>query len=133
MALVRLLGPIDLVDDSGAVHSPRSALRRTMLALLALHTSKVLTADWLLENLWGGQPPDSGLRALRFHISQLRKELGAADLIETGDASYRLTLSPEQVDVLTLDGAASAARGEVDRGAAADMYAEVLARWRGAP
>ena len=53
-----------------------SALRRTLLALLAMHAGEVLSADWLLEHAWGGEPPESGLRALRFHISRLRRELG---------------------------------------------------------
>ena len=36
MVLVRLLGPVDVIDSSGSVHSVGSALRRTLLALLAL-------------------------------------------------------------------------------------------------
>ena len=93
MVQVRLLGPVDVVDDLGTVHSPGSALRRTLLALFGLHATKVLTADWLMENVWAGEPPESGRRALRFHISQLRKELGDGDLIETRPGGYRLVLA----------------------------------------
>ena len=133
MVQVRLLGPVDVVDDLGTVHSPGSALRRALLALFALHATKVLTADWLMENVWAGEPPESGRRALRFHISQLRKELGDVDLIETRPGGYRLMLAAEQVDALAIDLAARNARQQGDRSLAADMYAEVLNTWRGEP
>jgi DNA-binding winged helix-turn-helix (wHTH) protein len=60
MVLVRLLGPIEVVDDSGVVRPIGSALRRTLLALLAMRAGEVLSADWLLEHGWGGEPPESG-------------------------------------------------------------------------
>ena len=133
MVLVRLLGPVDVVDGSGAVRPIGSALRRTLLALLALHTGKVLSADWLLEHAWQGEPPDSGLRALRFHISRLRKELGEANLIETRPGGYRLVISATEVDVLAIEGVARHAWHESNPSLAADAYSAALAMWRGEP
>jgi DNA-binding SARP family transcriptional activator len=72
MVLVRLLGPVDLIDGAGTVRSPSSELRRTLLALLALRAGEVVSSDRLMEDLWDGEPPESGLRALRFHVSRLR-------------------------------------------------------------
>ena len=92
----------------------------------------MLTADWLLEHAWGGEPPASGLRALRFHISRLRRELGNG-LIETRPGGYRLAISSEQVDALVVEAKAMTARRESDRNLAADLLAEVLGMWRGAP
>jgi predicted ATPase/DNA-binding SARP family transcriptional activator len=133
MTAVRLLGPIDVVDDSGTVFAPASPLRRTLLALLALHAGELLTVDWLLEHAWSGDPPESGPRALRFHVSQLRREIGAADLIQTRPGGYRLAVSEAHVDALAVEERARAARRERDRSVAATMYSDLLAMWRGEP
>ena len=130
---VRLLGPVDLMDDAGIVRSPGSGLRRTLLALLGLRAGEVLSADWLLEHTWGGAPPESGLKSLRFHIHRLRDELGDDGLIETRPGGYRLALSTERVDALAVEAMVERARQEADRGLAAEMYGEVLAMWRGVP
>ena len=100
MALVRLLGPIDVVDGSGAICRTGSARRRTLLALLALRTGEVLSPEWLLEHGWAGEPPESGLRALRFHVSQLRKELDGTLRIETRPGGYELVGGADVVDSL---------------------------------
>jgi DNA-binding SARP family transcriptional activator len=83
MVVVRLPGPVDVVDGAGNVWPPASPIRRTLLALLALRPGEVVSGDWLLDHAWNAEPPESGLRAARFHISQLRQELGVDDLIET--------------------------------------------------
>ncbi|HZX55298.1 MAG TPA: winged helix-turn-helix domain-containing protein, partial [Ilumatobacteraceae bacterium] len=133
MVLVRLLGPVDIVDGFGA-HPPGSPLRRTLLALMAIHAGKVVTSDWLMEHAWNGEPPQSRLRALRFHISRLRKELGEGDLVvETHPGGYRLAVSADEVDALAADVRARAAKRESDPSLAAEEYADVLALWRGVP
>ena len=90
MPTVRLLGPIDVIDDHGVVHTPGSPLRCTLLALLALQPCTPIDTEALLDRMWDGRPPASGLRALRFHISRLRCELGISDLIVTVGSAYRL-------------------------------------------
>ena len=89
MALVRLLGPIDVLDAGNEWHSG-SALRRTILALLGLHAGQVLSPDWLMEHVWGDDQPESGLPALRFHVSKLRKEVGDAVPIVTRPGGYQI-------------------------------------------
>jgi predicted ATPase/DNA-binding SARP family transcriptional activator len=133
MVVVRLLGPVDVVDSSGSVHAPDTALRRTLLALLAMRAGEVLATDWLLEHAWNGRPPGSGSPALRFHISRLRRELGESIPIDTSPGGYRLAVTADQVDALAVEGKDRAARGENDPAVAAEMYAEMLAMWRGAP
>lgn len=133
MVVVRLLGPVEVIDDTGTAHPVGSALRRTLLALLALRAGQMVRADWLLEHAWEGEPPESGLRALRFHISRLRYELGEDGVIETRPGGYRLAVSADQVDALAVAGMADAARCEVDPHLAAEVYADALAMWRGEP
>ena len=55
--LIRLLGPVDVVDDDGNVHGSTSAIRRTLLALFAIHAGRVLSADWLLEHVLEWRSP----------------------------------------------------------------------------
>ena len=117
----------------GAARSPGSTLRRTLLALLAIHAGQVVTSDWLLEHVWDGEPPESRLRALRFHISRLRKELGDCAVVETHPGGYRLAVSAEQVDALAAEIRAKTVKREPDPSLAAEAYADVLALWRGAP
>ncbi len=133
MVVVRLLGPVDVVDSSGTVRAPDSPLRRTLLSLLAMRVGEVVAADWLLEHAWGGEPPDSGAQALRFHISRLRKELGDSAPIETRPGGYRLAVTDEEVDVLVMESKARSARLEHDCARAVEKYTEALAMWRGAP
>jgi predicted ATPase/DNA-binding SARP family transcriptional activator len=131
--LIRLLGPVDVIDDDGAVHGSKSAIRRTLLALFAIHAGRVLSADWLLEHVWNGAVPESGYRALRFHVSQLRRELGTLDLVETCPGGYRLRVSPGDVDTGVVESLGRAAREQADDGRAAQLCAQALASWRGEP
>ena len=133
MLVVRLLGPVEVVDGDGVPRVIGSALRRTLLALMALRAGEVVTADWLLERAWDREPPESGLRALRFHISRLRNELGTEEMIETRPGGYRLAVPADQVDALAVERMAEAARHEGDPNLAAEMCGEALAMWRGAP
>ena len=130
---IRLLGPVDVVGDDGSVRRSGSALRRTLLSLLALRPGQVLASDWLMEHLWGEDQPESGLRALRFHVSQLRKELGAIVPIDTRSGGYGLDVSRAAVDALVFEDQARQARTEIDDEQAVDLSAKALGLWRGAP
>ena len=66
---IRLLGPVDVVGDDGSVRHSGSALRRTLLSLLALHPGQVLAPDWLMEHVWGEDQP--GLRVARLAVPRL--------------------------------------------------------------
>src|SRR3954468_8641125 len=98
MVVVRLLGPVDLIDGAGNVRPPASPIRRTLLALLALRPGEVVSGDWLLEHAPNGGAPESGWDALVFHGCRLRKELGVDCLIETPPGGYRVAVPAAQVD-----------------------------------
>jgi len=100
MALVRLLGPVDVLSDDGSERQSGSALRRTILALLGLHAGQVLSPDWLMEHVWGDDQPESGVPALRFHVSKLRKEIGNAVPIVTRPGGYQMDVPRASVDAL---------------------------------
>ena len=49
--------------------------QRALLAVLLLHAGEVVSADRLIDDLWGERSPAGGLNALQVHISRLRKAL----------------------------------------------------------
>ena len=113
--IVRILGPVDVVDTAGRVWVPGTSMRRTLLTLLALEAGRVVEAERLLDMAWNGDPPSSGLSSLRFHVSKLRQDL-PADLIETVPGGYQLHAT---TDVRL-----------VEQGVAG---LELLSHWRGEP
>jgi DNA-binding SARP family transcriptional activator len=127
---IRLLGPIEVIDDTG----PRllgGQKQRAVLALLALDVGRVISTDRLIDALWSERPPRTAMTSLQNFVSLLRRELGA-DLLETRSPGYVLCVEPEQVDVeqFRRDIAAAASLRAEERVAAFDA---ALARWRGSP
>src|ERR1700754_3177169 len=118
--LVNLLGPIEAVTDDGAVGLGGSK-QRAVLAMLALQTGATVSADRLIDGLWGEHPPASALKLVQLYVSHLRKALGE-DLIATHGRGYELRLARHDVD---------AARFERLRARGAAR--EALRLWRGSP
>jgi len=108
-------------------------LRRTLLALLAIHRGEVLSPGWLMEHVWGDDQPDSGVRALRVHISQLRKECGEIAAIETRPGGYQLDLPTGSIDAGIFEELASQARFEPDDLRSVELCDQALGLWRGEP
>ena len=93
----RLLGPLEAVDDDGtpvALGGPRP---RALLALLLLHPNEVVSADRLIDGIWGEAPPASAPNALQVHVHGLRNALGA-DRIVTRPRGYLLRVEPGELD-----------------------------------
>ncbi len=70
----RILGPLEVVEQGRALPLG-GARQRTLLALLLTHANEVVSADRLIDELWGATPPQSSDNALQYHVSQLRKAL----------------------------------------------------------
>jgi DNA-binding SARP family transcriptional activator/streptogramin lyase len=135
----RLLGPLEVFDGTRAVVIG-SGKRRSLLAVLLLHRNEVVSADRLIDELWGARPPPTAAKGLQVYVSQLRKELqNGADrdgVLVTRANGYLLVLGPGDVDVHRFERAVDAgeralAAGELDR--AAERLREGLALWRGPP
>src|SRR5450755_4508965 len=95
----RILGPLEVVD--GDCLLPLAGTKqRALLAILLLNANETVSSDRLIDELWGGQSPESGRTALQVRVSQLRKALGGAgDAIDTRAPGYVLRLEPEQLDL----------------------------------
>src|SRR5579862_8269675 len=113
---VRLFGELEAV--AGGVPVPvRGAKQRALLALLALRPGQAVSADKLIDVLWGDGQAANPANALQAQIGQLRRTLGPASVITTG-SGYALDAGPGDVDVvrfehLVAQGRRLAAAGEM--------------------
>ena len=98
---VRLFG--ELEAWAGGVPVPvRGAKQRGLLALLALQRGQPVSADRLIDALWGDGQAANPANALQAQIGQLRRTFGAAAIV-TSDAGYALDVRPDQVDVVRFE------------------------------
>ena len=112
-----------------------------MLAVLVHARGEPVAADTLMERVWDGEPPPTGLDTLQSYLSRIRGRLGQA----VGDRAgverpsprlYRLRVAPEDIDLLCFqrlrdEAGAAGARGERERAVGLLRAAEEL--WRGEP
>ena len=131
---VGLLGPVEM-SDAGRGFGITSAKQRGLIALLALNAGTVVSADRLIEGLWGEGAGGDALNALRHHVSRLRKQVGA--MLVTRASGYLLDLEPDQVDALQFARLLTDARTGLQQDQTHDEVAATLRRalvlWRGAP
>src|ERR671928_254484 len=129
-----LLGPL-LVSRDGAPLPLGGPKLRTLLAILLLDANKTVSADRLVDSLWGESPPETARNTLQVYVSQLRKLLSPGTL-ETAPPGYRLVVDPETVDLLRFERLAVRGRTALaagDAATAAQELAAALALWRGPP
>src|SRR3954471_23041288 len=86
----RILGPLEARDRDRPLPIGRGR-HRALLALLLLHRNAPVSAERLIDALWGPQPPVTVATLLHGYVSKLRKALGH-ELIATEPAGYTLTL-----------------------------------------
>ena len=59
---IRVLGPLEASIDDHPV-AIGGAKQRAVLAMLGLEANRAVTAERLIEGLWGDEPPASALRS----------------------------------------------------------------------
>ncbi|MBV8221269.1 MAG: AfsR/SARP family transcriptional regulator, partial [Solirubrobacterales bacterium] len=148
----RILGPVEVCDGDRTVGFG-SERQRALLAILLLHANEVVSADALIDDLWGERPPPTALRTLQAHVSRLRKVLdtnGAglpeADAEPAGTSSrgllvtrghgYLLRVAPGDLDLDRFTGMVEQGRQALAAGdpeEAARILGAGLALWRGPP
>ncbi|HEX4323730.1 MAG TPA: BTAD domain-containing putative transcriptional regulator, partial [Gaiellaceae bacterium] len=128
----RILGPIEALVDgrSAALGAPK---QRALLALLLINRRRVVTAEQLIDGLWGEAPPASALQSLQVYVHGLRRALGG-ERIETAGRGYRVVADEEELDLDRFERALERGRAALEAGRAddaADDLREALAVWRG--
>jgi DNA-binding SARP family transcriptional activator len=119
----RILGPLE-VADGGRTLRLGGARQRAVLALLLTRPNQVVSADRLVDELWGAAPPRTAANTIQQYVSQLRRLLGA-DRITTRPPGYALRVEAGELDLQRFEVL-------VRRGDPAAL-GDALALWRGAP
>lgn len=133
---LRVLGPLDVIDDDGRTVTLGGPKERRLLAALAVHLDQPVSEARLCDALWGDDPPATATKTLQSYVSRVRKALGAgAELwIESVESGYALRCPPGSVDTSEVESLVGEAREAVGRGeleAAAELLRDAEARWRG--
>ncbi|WP_244515406.1 AfsR/SARP family transcriptional regulator [Actinopolyspora xinjiangensis] len=114
--------------------------RRTLLALLLLSAGKVVPREQLVEQLWGGAPPQGETNALQAHIARLRRDLErcfgpgeGARRLSTSTFGYSLHVEQGELDLEVFDTLRLTARqvADADSPAATEMLQQAVELWAG--
>ncbi|MEU8288970.1 BTAD domain-containing putative transcriptional regulator [Micromonospora sp. NPDC048905] len=121
-----VLGPLAVATDDGEPVVVPGAKVRALLADLLTNRNQVVSADRLVDDLWGADAPANPLGALQVRVSQLRKALndaepGAREVVESRPPGYLLRTATVDADRFA----------ELARSSDADRLAEALGLWRG--
>jgi DNA-binding SARP family transcriptional activator len=132
----RILGSLEVVCDERPIPL-KPAKARALLALLLLEPGRPVSADRLIDELWGDEPPESAGVSLRVLVSRLREALaavGASEVIVTRTPGYALNIASDQIDAQRFEARLARGRGELGAGdapSAAATLRDALALWRG--
>ncbi|WP_436838652.1 AfsR/SARP family transcriptional regulator [Nocardia nova] len=110
-----------------------------MLALLLLHSNKVVRLDAIIDELWGNDPPVSAVRTAQTYIYQLRRHFSqempeAVGTLVTHSTGYQLRVAPGHLDLETftqLLGRGRAAMAADEPEVAAHTLRQALELWSG--
>src|SRR6185437_9050005 len=131
-AQFRILGAVEVLVDGtpAALGAPK---QRAVLAMLLVNRRRVVSADALVDGLWGESPPASAVQSLQVYIHGLRRALGA-ERIETAGRGYRAAVSEDELDLDRFERGLERGRAALEAGRAEDATDELrqaMALWRG--
>jgi DNA-binding SARP family transcriptional activator len=131
----RVLGRLE-VADGGRPIELGGERQRALLAILLLGRGEVMSADRLIDDLYGADPPPTAPKSLQAHISRLRKALGPGAPLQRAGSGYVLDLSgsgldAERFSLLLDEGRDALAAGRAEE--ARQHFESALALWRGPP
>jgi predicted ATPase/DNA-binding SARP family transcriptional activator len=133
-----LLGTLAVwTEDSGLVAVPEAKVR-ALLADLLLHLGRPVSADRLIDDLWGDDLPVHPGGALHSKVSRLRQALenaepGSSELVVFRPPGYLLQLEGDAVDERRFAALVRRAGATGDPRGRAAVLADALALWRGPP
>jgi DNA-binding SARP family transcriptional activator len=128
----RILGPLEVWDQGGEV-SLGGRKPRALLAVLLLHPNEVVSADRLIDELWGEDPPERAHATLRVNVSRLRMALPQG-VLATRSPGYAIRVEPDELDLHRFERLVDEGRSMLARGLAADAserLRDALSLWRG--
>jgi DNA-binding SARP family transcriptional activator len=129
----QVLGPLVVSADGQAI-GIRQFKWRTLLAVLLRQANRPVSADLLIDALWGERPPRSARTNLRVYVHRLRQVMDNEERISWIAPGYALTIHPGELDTdrfAELVGRARQASEAGDTAVADTMLREALGLWRG--
>jgi DNA-binding SARP family transcriptional activator len=101
---VFLLGPMTVLDRTGAVCTPKGQKVRALLAMLALAPRGARSRVWLRDKLWSDREEEQAGANLRQALTEWRRALGPAaqDILVADKNTISLQMSSVWVDVRAL-------------------------------
>jgi DNA-binding SARP family transcriptional activator len=131
----RILGPVEVVRD-GEPLQLGGAKQRGLIADLTLHANDVVSADRLIDDLWGDEPPETASHMLHVYVSRLRKTLEdhGRSVLVTRPPGYVLKLEPpDRLDAGEFETDVRRGTEALDArpGDALELFDRALAAWRG--
>jgi len=135
-----ILGPLEATQNEKpiALGGPR---QRALLAVLLVHANEVMSAERLIDELWGPDAPAGAQHNLQVYVSGLRKALeperapGApAEVLVTRTPGYVMRVDAEEFDRLRFERLVAEGRqalSEEDPAGAAKQLCQALDLWRG--
>ena len=133
----RLLGPLEVRvgDDWKGIGAPKW---RSVLAALLINAGQIVSADALIDEVWGEDPPAKAVNLISIYVLRLRRLLGDADssLLVTRAPGYQLRVAAADTDALLFETMVRDGRrllGSGDPQGAARQLTEALALWYGRP
>ncbi|UFQ16997.1 winged helix-turn-helix domain-containing protein [Streptomyces huasconensis] len=129
-----VLGPLAVWDGEGEPVTVPEVKVRALLTDLLVHEGRVVSADLLIDDLWGGRPPGNSANALQAKVSQLRRAIGR-DRVVRQAPGYRLRVdvaAGDEVDAYRFRELVEGAGGEADPRVRVDLLTSALELWRGA-
>lgn len=131
-----VLGPLQVRTDQGALVTVREPKVRALLADLLAHHGQPISADRLIDDLWGEAVPGNPVNTLQTKVSQLRRTLelaepGGRELVVHRPAGYLLQTPDDALDSARFAALTLRARRTPDPHARVPLLGEALALWRG--
>ncbi|NUP01350.1 MAG: AfsR/SARP family transcriptional regulator, partial [Nonomuraea sp.] len=132
-----VLGPLAVWTDAGEPVTIPGLKVRALLVDLLVHEGHPVSADRLVEDLWGEEPPGNPAGALQVRVSQLRKaledaEAGGKNLVVSRAPGYLLRADPGALDAARFADLLARAEAADSPRVRAGLLADALALWRGA-
>ncbi|WP_101608493.1 BTAD domain-containing putative transcriptional regulator [Amycolatopsis sp. BJA-103] len=131
-----VLGPLAVWTADGTPVDVGESKVRALLADLLVHEGRPVSADRLIDDLWGDRLPINPRKTLQTRVWQLRRALenaepGGRGLVVSQPSGYLLRVDPAMVDLGRFRDLTAQARISGDARTRAGLLSDALGLWRG--
>lgn len=126
---IRVLGPVDVVDDEGNNVTLGGPTQVRVLAALVAAAPQHVAIDTLVAQLWPGEDaPDNPVGTVRTYVARLRRSLGP-EAVVTAPGAYGL--GSVETDAARFADLVERARRMSGSPTVTDLWSQAVGLWRG--